>query len=170
MRPACRTASAATRSGWGRCCGCVRWLLSSARARLRSRAARTNRPHTLVSNPFLELTEAEADRVLEMIEEIHVTGYAVLEGLCNDEAVAALNDGLPWDGVPRMVDRLGKGADAVAWEVSSPNSDDFLSKSDDFLSKQMNVYKQLGHDTEYKGAQTKHIHTTSSPRPAPRTM
>ena len=96
-------------------------------------------PHTLVSNPFLDLTEAQADRVFEMIEEIHHTGYAIYEGLCSPEEVAALNAGLPWDGVPRLSERLGDSR-AGADEVMEPGD------------------WKLGHDTKYGGRQTKHIH------------
>lgn len=95
-------------------------------------------PHALVSNPFRELSHGEADRVMAAIEEIHVKGYTVFEGLCNAEEVEALRSGLPFDGVARMEDRLGS---TRAGAKESPPGD-----------------WKLGHDTEYGGRQTKHVH------------
>ena len=53
-------------------------------ARLRERAAKAAEGkapragrHTLVSNPFRALSEAQAGRVMEVVEEIHTRGYAV---------------------------------------------------------------------------------------------
>ena len=65
----------------------------------------------LVQNPYAYLTQAQMDKIRNIVEEIHVNGYAILENFLSNEKVMYLRqemDRLFNDGVKNMQRRFNR--------------------------------------------------------------